>query len=128
MLTKNNVKMSIRELNITVYEGGSVYHASNYSGQEMAALIEAIEDLWSPTYLSMRLFNVVFTDDDQLKLVYEDVEMGTYLPIPNEWMKKKITVGRKRDLALVGDRIPIMPRQFGLSPWPDSVEVKFVPE
>ena len=120
--------MSTHALTITVYENGVEYPTSGYSGQELAALIEAIEDLWSPTYHSDRRFVVVEDDDDTLLLVYRDDAFNMDAPIPDEWLKKTIRFGLKNDLKLVGDRIPIRPRQLGLSPWPADVKVAFHPE
>lgn len=114
-------------LKITVYENGHRASLDDYSGQELAALEECIWDLWSPTYHSTRSFEVDFGDDDAV-LIYCDSETKTLLPIPEDWMTKTIRFGLKTDLKLVGDRLPIKPRQLGLSPWPASVHVQFTPE
>ena len=112
-------------LHISVFENGVPFNPSGYSGQEIAALIDTIESLWSPTYHSQRLFLVDQDDeDDSLWLVYHDYETNTNLPIPTEWMTKKGFFG-KRELAYVGDRLPIHPPQYGLSAWPSSVHVLF---
>lgn len=115
----------VTQLNITVYENGRQVSPSGYSGQELAALEEAIEGLWSPTYHSTKAFEVDVTDDEELILVYREDCSFTNLPIPNEWLTKTLRFGLKDDLKLVGDRLPIRPRQFGVSPWPDRVHVQF---
>lgn len=118
--------MPVFALLITVYENGKEVSLGGYSGKEVEALIEAIEDLWSPTYHSERHFEVVVEGDDDLLLVYRD---GAYeCPFPEDWLSKVIRFGLKTDLKLVGDRIPIQPRQLGLSPWPADVKVAFRPE
>lgn len=118
--------MSVFALTITVYENGKEFPLGGYSGKEIEALIEAIEDLWSPTYHSERHFDVVFEGDDELLVVYR--EGAHECPIPEEWLTKVIRFGLKDDYKLVGDRIPIRPRQLGLSPWPADVKVAFHPQ
>lgn len=116
----------VLQLTITVYENGRKAPLDGYSGQELAALEECIWDLWSPTYHSTRSFQVDFGDDEAF-LYYTDGE--TLLPIPEEWLTKTIRFGFKTEpLKLVGDRLPIKPRQLGLSPWPDTVHVQFTLE
>lgn len=117
--------MAPTKLHITVFENGVPFDPSGYSGQELAALIETIEQLWSPTYHSTRFFEVEQNDeDDSLWLVYREIKANHDLPIPEEWLKKTCRFGTK-ELAYVGDRIPITPPQYGLSPWPASVHVLF---
>ena len=117
--------MATYALTITVYENGQEYPVTGYSGPELTALTEVIEELWSPTYHSERSFQVIDGDDDELLLVYRDAVTGLDAPIPDEWLKKTIRFGLKNDLRLVGDRIPVQPRQLGLSPWPADVKVAF---
>jgi hypothetical protein len=120
----------ITQLRITVYENGRMVPADGYSAHELAALDEAIEELWSPTFHSTRSFEVDVADDSEtLLLVYRDDCSTTNLPIPEAWLTKTLRFGVKREpLRLVGDRLPIKPRQFGLSPWPDLVQVQFTLE
>lgn len=122
------VIMAPTQLHITVFENGVPFDPSGYSGQELAALIDTIEQLWSPTYHSTRFFEVQQDDeDDSLWLVYRDIKDNVLLPIPDEWMTKKGSFGRK-ELSYVGDRLPITPPQYGLSAWPTSVHVLFTTE
>ena len=114
-------------LAITVYENGVQYPVSNYSQQELDSLVNAIEELWSPTYHSDRVFCVEDDGDDAIVLVYRDTATGKDLPIPEAWLKKTIRFGLK-SLALVGDRIPINPDQYWFSPWTSDIKVQFHPE
>lgn len=94
-------------LHIALYESGRKQAPGHYSGPELEALITAIEDLWSPTYHSTRTFRVEVDDDNELYLAYIDDRTDKALPIPLDWMTKTIRFGLKKDLALVGDRLPI---------------------
>lgn len=112
--------MSTNALTITVYENGQQRPFSSYSELEMDALIEAIEDLWAPTYHSERAFEVVGN-----AVIYWDSLAEKMLPIPEEWLTKTFRFGVRLDLNLVGDRLPIAPRDF---PRNVDVRVRFDPE
>lgn len=117
-------------LKIFVYENGRLTPPEYYSAPELDALIEAIEDLWSPTYHSLRMFSVELDEEtNAMTLVYKDTETGRVLSIPDAWRTKTIRFGwGTPPLALIGDRLPIAPRQLGLSAWPSDVRVQFLPE
>jgi hypothetical protein len=99
--------MSTTALSITIYENGQEV------GWTVPDIVDAIEELWSPTYHSERSFEV-----DDGYLVYRDTATETCLPFPEEWLTKIIRFGTKTDLRLVGDRIPLT----------NTVKVEFRPE
>jgi hypothetical protein len=115
-------------LTITVYENGVQVPISTYTQEELDSLIDAIEELWSPTFHSNRVFCVDYDGEDALVLVYRDTAADKDLPIPEAWMKKTVRFGVKNDLKLVGDRIPITPDQYWSAPWSPDIKVQFHPE
>lgn len=117
-------------LKIFVYENGRLYDPAYYSAPELDALIEVIEDLWSPTYNSTHAFFVELDEESNaMTLVHKDMDTGKSLPFTEEWLTKTIRFGwGKEPLKLVGDRLPVAPRQLGLSPWPSDVRVQFLAE
>lgn len=88
------------KLTVIVYETGKEMKSDGYSGQELAALQEAVEGLWD-TYVDL-----VDTEDGGFELVGD---------VPETEIAKMLKQSKYR----------IRPRQFGLSPWPDLVEVSF---
>jgi hypothetical protein len=119
--------MSVYSLRIYVYENGERIDLDNYSGQEMASLTDTIQELWKPTYNSNLFFDV--RDNDQwLSCLYCTNGDDENAPFPEEWLTKTLEYGygkTAKTYRLVGDKIPIRPAQYGLSPWPADVKVLF---
>lgn len=111
-------------LRIFIYENGQLASWDNYSGQEMASLVDTIHGFWETPYLSYLCFVVRYDHDDEpcLHLVNGDDMNAAF---PEEWLTKIITFGFGNPYRLVGDKIPIRPEQYGLSPWPADVKVLF---
>jgi hypothetical protein len=114
-------------LRISIYENGELYDWENYSGQELSSLVDTIQELWKPTYMSTLFFDV--RDDvnghPMLGCVNGDDENAVF---PEEWLSKTLTYGygkTAKTYRLVGDKIPITPEQYGMSPWPTDIKVKF---
>jgi len=117
----------VYKLRIYVYENGERIDFDNYSGQEMASLTDTIQQLWKPTYMSTLFFDVRDGEDwlPRLHCINGDDEDA---PFPEEWLTKTLEYGygkTGKTYRLVGDKIPIRPEQYGLSPWPADVKVLF---
>lgn len=123
----NTYKMTVYSLRIYVYENGQRIDLDNYSGQEAASLTDTIHGLWSTPYLS-DIFFYVCDNDQWLSCLYCTIGNDQNAPFPEEWLTKILKYGYGKTAEtyrLVGDKIPIQPEQYGLSPWPADVKVLF---
>lgn len=115
-------------LRISVYENGELYDWKNYSGQELSSLTDTIRDLWNPPYNSDMYFefDCEDSDDDPPQCyLYCGIGEDNRVAFPEELLLKTVSSGFGKTYRLVGDQIPIQPEQYGLSPWPADVKVKF---
>jgi hypothetical protein len=123
--------MSVYALRIFVYENGQKHSWDYYSGQEMASLEATINGLWEPTYNSNLYFEVDCEYSDEVPsqcYLYCTNGYDEHAAFPEEWLTKTLEYGygkTAKTYRLVGDQIPIRPEQYGLSPWPADVKVKF---
>lgn len=115
-------------IRIFIYENGQLASWDNYSGQEMSSLEDTINEIWRPTYNSNLYFDVdcEYSDDGPSQCyLYCGIGEDKRAAFPEEWLTKTITFGFGNPYRLVGDKIPIRPEQYGRSPWPADVKVKF---
>jgi hypothetical protein len=123
--------MTVYSLRIFVYENGQPHSWDYYSGQEMASLEDTINELWRPPYDSNLYFDIdcEYSDDEPSQCyLYCGIGDNKRAAFPEEWLTKTLTYGYGKTAEtyrLVGDQIPITPTQYGLSPWPADVKVKF---
>jgi hypothetical protein len=121
----------VYKLRIYVYENGELNSWDFYSGQEMASLEDTINELWRPTYNSNLYFDVdcEYSDDGPSQCyLYCGIGEDKRAAFPEEWLTKTLNYGygkTAKTYRLVGDKIPIRPEQYGLSPWPADVKVLF---
>ena len=92
---------------------------------ETAAIIECVDDLFK-TYGSKIFFSTTLEEDDLLVNCFIETPDGRdshWIPFPSEYETKTLTFANGKVYRLIGDKIPVAPRQLGLSPW-EFVEVK----
>lgn len=117
----------IRIANVTVYVKGQELKTELMTEPEVAAIVECVDDLFK-TYGSKLYFDTTLDPDTDTLLVHcyaetEDGHDSHWIPFPAEYETKTITFANRKTYTLIGDRIPIAPRQLGLSPW-EFVEIK----
>lgn len=116
----------IRIGKITVFVKGQELKAELMTEPEVAAILECVHDLFR-TYGSKIYFDASLSDEDDLLLhCFEETPDGRdsyWIPFPSEWTAKTVTMSGGKEFKLIGDKIPVTPRQLGLSPW-EFVEIK----
>jgi hypothetical protein len=116
----------IRIGKITVYVKARELKPELMTEPEVAAILECVHDLFR-TYGSKIYFDASLSDEDELLLhCFEETPDGRdshWIPFPKEWETKTVTMSNQKVFKLIGDKIPVTPRQLGLSPW-EFVELK----
>lgn len=117
----------IRNAKVTVYEKGQEFKPSLMTEPEVAAILECIHELFR-TYGTRIYFDATVDEEEDTLVIhcYEETPDGKdshWIPFPKEWEAKAIPMSNRRVFNLIGDKIPITPRQLGLSPW-NFVEIK----
>ena len=111
-------------LYVDVFENGFERNIRDLSPEQLEALKDAIQDLWSPTFNSTQEFKVFENQEgDMLHVVF--YQNGIQSAIPDDWVDREVAFGapglNERILKLIGDRLPIRMPGFG---W-GRIEVQF---
>jgi hypothetical protein len=130
------------QIRFFVYENGNLFSLSQMTEPESAAISECVHDLL-PSIFSMRdfwmevetcLFDEDEDEDEDEDGEYKEPDYGLlkcrrHNPKPNNgsWGQSSIAGPIPDDiLKLVnGKRFEVHPRQLGLNPWGDKVEIQF---
>jgi hypothetical protein len=115
----------IRTGKITVYVKAQELKAELMTEPEVAAILECVHDLFS-TYGSKIYFDASLEEDEILLHCFQETPDGRdshWIPFPEDWRTKTVGMANGKTFNLIGDKIPVTPRQLGLSPW-EFVEVK----
>lgn len=132
-------KMST-QIRFFVYENGNLFSLSQMTEPESAAISECVHDLLPSTFTMRNFWMEVETclfdedDDEDEDGEYKEPDYGLlkcrrHNPKPNNgsWGQSSIAGPIPDDiLQLVnGKRFEVHPRQLGLNPWGDKVEIQF---
>jgi hypothetical protein len=116
----------IRIGKITVFVKGQELKPELMTEPEVSAILECVHDLFR-CYGSKIYFEGSLSDEDELLLhCFEETPNGRdsyWIPFPSVWTTKTVAMSNGKEFKLIGDKIPVTPRQLGLSPW-DFVELK----
>lgn len=120
----------MRIINVTVYVKGQELKPNLMTEPELTAIIECVNELFQ-NYGSRTFFDTTIGEDENgndviLTHCYQATPDGRdshWIPIPQDWETRTVRFANKKVYNLIGDRLPVTPRQLGLSPW-DHVEIK----
>ena len=92
-------------ISFEIYENDEIADFEKYSGQEIDSLQNTLDEM----FLAIERVTVILPDDGTTGTIIFQHGM------PDDWSAEYL-----------GKKIEIFPPQYGLSPWPDKVEVKFI--
>ena len=108
-----------------IRENGQPTSLDDYSGQEVPAIEEGIQQLLDHSDESDNYFTVDSYDEEESgwgQVTYHECVKGKMLPFPQVWLDKY--VGKWWMLNDPKEMCPLLP-QYGLNPWKQTVEVFF---
>ena len=127
---RNLLRPTITSVQVVVYENGKVKDLHSYRDLQLKSLVDAIDAMWKAEPKSPYWFETeVFEKCSCFKKQPMTMQVTCYAhDMTQNGFKKRFPIPMKYRKRMFDKNHPIKPEPVGITPWPESLQVKFVLE